>query len=156
MYTIGQVSQMTALPVSTLRYYDKEGLFPEMERTSGIRQFTDREVSALKVIECLKKSGLEIREIKQFMQWCAQGEATYPERLELFRRQRESIEEEMERLRRAKTLIEYKCWFYETAIREGSEARIRALLPDRLPAGIQELYDYANERGDYCVPEGEN
>lgn len=156
MYTIGQVSQMTALPVSTLRYYDKEGLFPEMERTSGIRQFTDREVSALKVIECLKKSGLEIREIKQFMQWCAQGEATYPERLELFRRQRESIEEEMERLRRAKALIEYKCWFYETAMREGGEARIRALLPDRLPAGIQELYDYANERGDCCVPEGEN
>lgn len=156
MYTIGQVSQMTALPVSTLRYYDKEGLFPEMERTSGIRQFTDREVSALKVIECLKKSGLEIREIKQFMQWCAQGEATYPERLELFRRQRESIEEEMERLRRAKALIEYKCWFYETAIRDGGEARIRALLPDRLPAGIQELYDYANERGDCCVPEGEN
>lgn len=156
MYTIGQVSQMTALPVSTLRYYDKEGLFPEMERTSGIRQFTDREVSALKVIECLKKSGLEIREIKQFMQWCAQGEATYPERLELFRRQRESIEEEMERLRRAKALIEYKCWFYETAMRDGGEARIRALLPDRLPAGIQELYDYANERGDCCVPEGEN
>lgn len=156
MYTIGQVSQMTALPVSTLRYYDKEGLFPEMERTSGIRQFTDREISALKVIECLKKSGLEIREIKQFMQWCAQGEATYPERLELFRRQRESIEEEMERLRRAKALIEYKCWFYETAMREGGEARIRALLPDRLPAGIQELYDYANERGDCCVPEGEN
>lgn len=156
MYTIGQVSQMTALPVSTLRYYDKEGLFPEMERTSGIRQFTDREVSALKVIECLKKSGLEIREIKQFMQWCAQGEATYPERLELFRRQRESIEEEMERLRRAKALIEYKCWFYETAMREGGEARIRALLPDRLPAGIQELYDYANERGDYCVTESEN
>ena len=147
---------MTALPVSTLRYYDKEGLFPEMERTSGIRQFTDREVSALKVIECLKKSGLEIREIKQFMQWCAQGEATYPERLELFRRQRESIEEEMERLRRAKALIEYKCWFYEAAMREGGEARIRALLPDRLPAGIQELYDYANERGDCCVPEGEN
>ena len=156
MYTIGQVSQMTALPVSTLRYYDKQGLFPEMERTSGIRQFTDREISALKVIECLKKSGLEIREIKQFMQWCAQGEATYPERLELFRRQRESIEEEMERLRRAKALIEYKCWFYETAMREGGEARIRALLPDRLPAGIQELYDYANERGDCCVPEGEN
>ena len=156
MYTIGQVSQMTALPVSTLRYYDKEGLFPEMERSSGIRQFTDREVSALKVIECLKKSGLEIREIKQFMQWCAQGEATHPERLELFRRQRESIEEEMERLRRAKALIEYKCWFYETAIREGGEARIRALLPDRLPAGIQELYDYANERGDCCVPESEN
>lgn len=156
MYTIGQVAKMYSLPVSTLRYYDKEGLFPNLERTSGIRRFSDRELEALHVIECLKRSGLEIKDIKQFMQWCAQGEATYPERLELFRRQRESIEEEMERLRRAKALIEYKCWFYEAAMREGGEARIRALLPDRLPAGIQELYDYANERGDCCVPEGEN
>ena len=84
MYTIGQVSEMFSLPISTLRYYDKEGLFPQMERSSGIRRFSERELEALRVIECLKRSGLEIKEIKQFMQWCAQGEATYPERLELF------------------------------------------------------------------------
>ena len=40
MYTIGQVSQMCGIPVSTLRYYDKEGLFPHMERVSGIRRFS--------------------------------------------------------------------------------------------------------------------
>lgn len=62
MYTIGQVSEMFNLPVSTLRYYDKEGLFPFMQRASGIRQFSDTEIAALKLIECLKKSGLEIRE----------------------------------------------------------------------------------------------
>mgnify|MGYP000472421936 CR=1 FL=1 len=44
MYTIGQVSQMCGIPVSTLRYYDKEGLFPHMERVSGIRRFSDREL----------------------------------------------------------------------------------------------------------------
>ena len=56
MYTIGQVSEMFNLPVSTLRYYDKEGLFPFMQRSSGIRQFSDNEIAALKLIECLKKS----------------------------------------------------------------------------------------------------
>jgi len=56
MYTIGQVSEMFSLPVSTLRYYDKEGFFPDMERKSGIRQFSEKEVDALRVIECLKKS----------------------------------------------------------------------------------------------------
>lgn len=71
MYTIGQVSEMFSLPISTLRYYDKEGLFPQMERSSGIRRFSERELEALRVIECLKRSGLEIKEIKQFMQWCA-------------------------------------------------------------------------------------
>ena len=49
MYTIGQVSEMFSLPVSTLRYYDKEGLFPEIERQSGIRRFSDRELEALRV-----------------------------------------------------------------------------------------------------------
>ena len=66
MYTIGQVSEMFNIPVSTLRYYDREGLFPGMERKSGIRKFSDNEIEALRVIECLKASGLEIREIKQF------------------------------------------------------------------------------------------
>ena len=37
MYTIGQVSELFQLPVSTLRYYDKEGLFPEIKRSGGIR-----------------------------------------------------------------------------------------------------------------------
>ena len=63
MYTIGQVSEMFGLPISTLRYYDKQGLFPEMERESGIRKFSDTELEALRVIECLKKSGLEIKDI---------------------------------------------------------------------------------------------
>lgn len=53
MYTIGQISAMFNLPVSTLRYYDNEGLFPGMKRTSGIRQFSDIEIEALHVIECL-------------------------------------------------------------------------------------------------------
>ena len=62
MYTIGQVSAMFALPVSTLRYYDKEGLFPALGRASGIRRFSETELEALRVIECLKKSGMEIKD----------------------------------------------------------------------------------------------
>lgn len=67
MYTIGQVSEMFGLPISTLRYYDKQGLFPGMERISGIRKFSEKEIETLRVIECLKRSGLEIKDIKQFM-----------------------------------------------------------------------------------------
>ena len=42
MYTIGQISEMFQLPISTLRYYDKEGLFPDLERSSGIRRFSEK------------------------------------------------------------------------------------------------------------------
>lgn len=70
MYTIGQVAEMFGLTVSTLRYYDKEGLFPDLERSSGIRRFGDKEIEALRIIGCLKSAGLEIKDIKKFMQWC--------------------------------------------------------------------------------------
>ena len=144
MFTIGQVSEQFHLPISTLRYYDKEGLFPTMERQSGIRKFGEREMEALRVIECLKRSGLEIKEIRQFMDWCMQGPATYPDRLALFEARKQAIEEEMQQLQRTLDMLKFKCWYYETAIRDGSEDRLNNMLPDRLPPEIQTLYDHAH------------
>ena len=69
MYSIGQVSEMFGLPISTLRYYDKQGLFPGMERKSDIRKFGEKELETLRVIECLKKSGLTLSEIKIIFSW---------------------------------------------------------------------------------------
>ena len=113
MYTIGQVSEMFSLPISTLRYYDKEGLFPQLERSSGIRRFSERELEALRVIECLKRSGLEIKEIKQFMQLCAEGSSTYPQRHALFEQQMETVKAEMSRLEKTLDMLRFKCWYYE-------------------------------------------
>ena len=140
-YTIGQVSEMSGLPISTLRYYDKEGLFPALERKSGIRKFGEVELDALRVIECLKGSGLEIKDIKQFMDWCAQGLSTYAQRKELFERRLEALEEEIARMERMRDMLKYKCWYYDTALADGGEERIQAMLPDGLPADIQRLYD---------------
>ena len=145
MYTIGQVSEMFGLPISTLRYYDKEGLFPELQRASGIRRFGEKEIDTLRMIECLKKAGLEIRDIKQFMKWCAEGSSTYPQRRELFLRQKETVEAEIRALERTLDMLRFKCWYYEQAIQDGNEDRIHAMLPDKLPEEIQVLYDHARE-----------
>lgn len=145
MYTIGQVSEMFDLPVSTLRYYDREGLFPHLERASGIRQFSSNELEALRVVECLKKSGAEIKDIRQFMQWCAEGSSTYGKRREFFLQQKKAAEEEMEKMQRTLDMIRFKCWYYEQAMKDGSEDRIRQMLPDGLPEDIQRLYDHAHE-----------
>ncbi len=141
MYTIGQISEMFNLPISTIRYYDKEGLFPNMERRSGIRQFGDPEIEALRIIECLKVSGLEIRAIRQFMQWTTEGSATYARRKQLFETRKAAVEAEMRALQRTLDMLKYKCWYYETAINDGSEDGINAMLPDKLPPEIQKLYD---------------
>lgn len=140
MYTIGQVSEMFGLPVSTLRYYDKEGLFPNMKRESGIRKFDDREIEALRVIECLKKSGLEIRDIKQFMQWCTEGSATYEKRRELFLKQKEVVEAEIARMNHVKDMIAYKCWYYDVAIADGNEDRVKSMRPEEVPEEVREMF----------------
>lgn len=144
-YTIGRISEMFHIPISTLRYYDSEGLFPDIRRDGGIRKFTDREIEQLHVIECLKKSGLEIKAIKQFMKWCSEGSSTYGLRRELFLRQKEAVEAEISRLEKTLDMIRYKCWYYGQAIKDGNEDRISEMLPNKLPEEIQALYDHAHE-----------
>ena len=112
MYTIGQVSEMFELPVSTLRYYDKEGLFPDIKRISGIRKFDEKEIEAIRVIECLKRSGMEIKDIKKFMEWCTEGKKTYSKRRDLFIKQKKDVEEQIKRMNRVLDMIKFKCWYY--------------------------------------------
>ena len=110
MYTIGQVSTMFDLPVSTLRYYDKEGFFPNLESKGNIRYFSDNELEALRIIECLKKSGLEIKDIKQFFLWVSEGSASYEKRKELFETRKSAVETEIQELQKTLSLLKFKCW----------------------------------------------
>lgn len=134
---------MYHIPISTLRYYDKEGLFPNLARKGSIRYFTENELEALRVIECLKKSGLEIKDIKQFFQWVTEGPASYAKRKALFETRKIAVEEEMKALEKTLALLQFKCWYYETAMRDGNEDGIAAMLPDKLPAEIQKLHNDA-------------
>lgn len=145
MYSIGQVAEMFGLPISTLRYYDKQGLFPNMERVSGIRKFGGTEIEALRVIECLKKAGMEIKDIRQFMDWCKEGPATYPQRKELFEEQRSRMEAELEQMNRTLDMLKFKCWYYEQAIRDGNEKKLAAMIPDELPEDIRAIYDSSHK-----------
>lgn len=146
MYTIGQVAKQVNMPVSTLRYYDNEGLFPHLVRSSGIRKFSENEIEALHMIECLKRSGLEIKEIKNFMELCAQGSSTYPQRYELFVKQRQAVEQEMQQLQKTLDMLRFKCWYYEQAMQDGNEDRLHEMIPDHLPEEIQALYDNAHAK----------
>ena len=146
MYTIGQVAEMFGLPVSTLRYYDKQGLFPGLERASGIRRFGDTELEALRVIECLKKAGMEIKDIRLFMEWCSEGPSTYPKRKAMFEERKAHMESEIAKMNRVLDMLKFKCWYYEQAIQDGSEDRLKALIPDDLPEEIKGAYENAHAR----------
>ena len=145
MYTIGQVSEMFGLPISTLRYYDKEGFFPNLERKGNIRHFSENQLEAIRVIECLKRSGLEIKDIKQFFEWVTEGSSSYTKRKELFEHRKAAVKEEIKQLEKTLSMLEFKCWYYDTAIKDGNEDGINAMMPDKLPKEIQKLYDKAHQ-----------
>lgn len=80
-YSIGEVATMTKLSIPTIRYYDKEGLIPELKKdASGARCFDDQNLGALEMIECLKTAGMSIKDIKTFMQWNLEGDTTLKKR----------------------------------------------------------------------------
>mgnify|MGYP004668448377 CR=1 FL=1 len=145
LYSIGEVSARFGLPVSTLRYYDREGLLPGVQRLNGgIRRFSESSLEALRVIECLKKSGMELRDIRQFMLWCREGPATYRQRLELFEKRRAELEQQLEHLQRTLAMIDFKRWYYTRALHDGSED-FAADIPDGLPEDVRALYELSHE-----------
>ncbi len=120
-YTVGEMAKKLNLAPSTLRYYDKEGLLPFVERSEGgIRMFKDSDMEGLKVIECLKKTGMSIKDIKIFMDLCALGDETVTERLAMIDRQRENVLGQMKQLQETLETLNYKHWYYETAAAAGT------------------------------------
>ena len=121
-YTIKDAARIMNVPASTIRYYDKEGLLPFIERQeSACRVFSVQNMEALRIIDCLKKTGMSIKEIRQFSQWLEQGDASLRQRYEMFLERRRVVEEQMAKLQEVLNTINYKCWYYETAIAAGTE-----------------------------------
>ena len=75
----------------------------------------------IKIIECLKKSGLSIKDIKKFIDMLGQGEKTLNERLKIFLDRREALKQELQNLQEILNIINYKCWYYEQACSFGTE-----------------------------------
>lgn len=120
-YSIGEISEMLGIPISTLRYYDKKGLLPLVERTNGnIRVFSDMDVRWLNMIECLKNTGMELKDIKTFFKWCDEGDSTIDQRYEMFLERKLETERQISILQKSLDLISYKCEYYRIAKEAGT------------------------------------
>ena len=120
-YSIGQVAKKMGLTAHTLRYYDKEGLMPFVKKnSSGLRMFSDEDIDWLVVIECLKGTGMQLKDIKQYIDWCQEGDATIGRRLEMFKRQKAKLEEQLRQLQQYMEKINYKIAYYTEAAAKGS------------------------------------
>ena len=133
-YTVGEMAKRLGVPASTLRYYDKEGLLPQVERSpGGIRVFQESDYEWLRMIGCMKKAGMSIRDIRHYIQLSAQGDDTIGDRLEMFRNQREVLRRRIEEMQHTLETAEYKCWFYETAREAGTVQAPKSMTEQEIP-----------------------
>lgn len=121
-YTISQVAKAMQIPASTLRYYDKEGLLPNLSRqSSGYRSFSDGDIEMIDVIECLKATGMSISDIKKYANLTKEGDNSLEARRDMFIKQKELVQSQIEHLENSMQLLDRKYQYYESAIEAGTE-----------------------------------
>ena len=139
IYTVGEMAKCLGVPSSTLRYYDKEGLLPFVERSSnGIRVFHEKDYEWLQIISCLKKTGMSLKDIRKYISLAMEGDGTIDERLELFKNQRKALEAQMAELQCAMDVLNFKCWYYETAKKAGTVEVPPTMTLDEIPEEFRE------------------
>lgn len=147
-YTVGQMAKRLGVAPSTLRYYDKEGLLPYVERSEGgIRVFKESDYEWLSIIECLKQSGLSIKEIRRYIDLCRQGDATISQRLQLFVNRRRAVQQQMAQLQKTLDLLDYKLWFYETSEAAGTTSIHDGQTVEDIPEEYREAFTHARGQG---------
>ena len=120
-YTTAKAAEKIGISAHTLRFYDKEGLLPNVGRDEhGNRRFTDNDLQWLSLLQCLKNTGMSLKDIKRFAECTTIGDDTIDERLALFERQTEDVKCQIAELKRYLKLLEYKLAFYQKAKALGS------------------------------------
>ena len=117
IYTVCEASQKLGIPGSTIRFYDKQGLLPFLERSpGGVRMFTDADIERLQDILTLKDAGFAIKEIARFIRLEDEGSTSLSLRLEMLQHRCVEVETEIAKLQGTFHALKQKCHSYEDMI----------------------------------------
>ena len=140
MYTIGDAAAELGMPASTIRFYEKNGLIPNQQRSSdGRRLFDEDDLEWLRFVERLKVSGMPIKEIRTYIDLYLAGDDTIEERRRIVYERRASIDAQIEELMLARDFIDYKCWYYDVASESGICDTPKNMPFDELPENIRRI-----------------
>ena len=115
-YGMKEAEARTGLSAYTLRYYDKMGLLPFVERSkSGLRRFKEEDFEWLELINCLKDTGMRLEDIRTFIEYSMKGDETLEQRLLMFQERRQIVCRQIEKLQHTLTCLDYKIQNYEDA-----------------------------------------
>ena len=114
LYTMLQTCKETGMTYQTLKFYCNEGLVPNVKRDKNNRRVFDaQDVAWIGSLTCLKKCGMSIQEMKDYLALCLQGEGTIPQRKEMLTQKQEALRETMRELQESIAYIDWKQSFYD-------------------------------------------
>ena len=116
-YSIGEFSKITGLGIHTLRYYEHEGLIIPLRNSGNRRRYSEKDTAWIAFIKRLKETGMPIKEIKKYAALRAEGDDTLSERMEMLVRHRQSLNEQIGRLREHEAKLDEKIALYQREIR---------------------------------------
>ena len=129
MYTMKEVCQEADMTYQTLKYYCNEGLVPNVKRDkNNHRVFDERDVKWIKDLICLKKCGMSIQEMKEYLGLCLQGESTIMARKEMLTKKRTALLASIEELKGCVDYIDWKQGFYDDVL-SGKRPYVSNLIP---------------------------
>ena len=122
MYTVKEVAAEVRESEHTIRYYCKEGLFPFITRDkNNVRKFSEADLEGVRIVLCLRDTGMPLSEIRRYMELCALGKSTLTERLEIIRKQKENAYRQMAELQKRIDRLEWKEQHYAELIQSGTD-----------------------------------
>ena len=123
-YTISEAAEKVGIPATTIRYYDKEGLLPNIKRKNGIRVFEDIDLRLMGLLTCLKDTGMPIKRIREYVELTKKGDASLQERYEIIKAQRRFVMDQIRQLQFYLEEMDFKDWYYNKALAAGTEKAI--------------------------------
>ncbi|HFI0147735.1 TPA: stress response transcriptional regulator NmlR [Streptococcus suis] len=115
---IKEVSQVTGLSADTIRYYERIGLVPKIERkSSGVRDFSENDVAILEFIRCFRGAGMSIERLIEYMGLVQDGDNTVKARIVLLKEEQEELRSRLVEIKKALDHLDYKIENYQTILK---------------------------------------
>lgn len=129
MYTMMQVCREVGMTYQTLKFYCNEGLVPNVKRDKNNRRiFDEKDIKWINDLTCLKRCGMSIQEMKEYLDLCLQGASTIPLRKELLAKKQEALRLSIKELENSVSYIDWKQNFYDEVL-SGNRPYISNLIP---------------------------
>ncbi len=123
---IAEVSEQYGISTDTLRYYERAGLIPPVNRNeSGIRDYNELDLRRVEFIKCMRSAGLPVEVLIEYVALVQQGDKTIEARKEILKEQREQLVSRMKEMQKTLDILDHKIEVYEKAVLKKEKAMIQ-------------------------------